>query len=561
MARRGYAASDISVDRYEDRREYDRRPNGRSRVIDDRYYENEEIYRSRDPPRRRDEVMEREEVVKIRSRSRERSPPPFLREDYGRTTAGPVVLRAREREEFDFAPRPPRRSPSPEPERVREKEEIIIRKDDRDRLPPPAPPPPPVRGREEIIIRKDERESSRRPPLREISRERDEVIIRRDDRYDRRPPREYERDREREEIIIRRDEDEREARYDRRREYDDYYLDRPKSHERERSRVGRGANESDEIIIRRDEREGRGGDREREEIIIRRNSRSPSPVASPRPPPKPPAIHAPPIVQEVITHHHHIDHGYDMAVQPVRPRPPSRAPSPPREDERIEIRRRGERNGRSYDEDIIIDRNEGPGRAVTPRPPPPPPPEPVYDPAPVRRPYYRDDRDIQEEAAYYNDRAMARAYPGEAYRGATRDWSIVDVPPGTQRVRMDGAGGGEQEITWQRYNGVRRSKFYPDGPGEEGYGSELARPLPAPAPGGQIGARYGNPPDPRDRLWTEITKDLVVKEAIQEMGYEFEETEDFYYIFKYLTYVSPPVLANNANHLSTLDITREALTT
>jgi len=160
---------------------------------------------------------------------------------------------------------------------------------------------------------------------------------------------------------------------------------------------------------------------------------------------------------------------------------------------------------------------------------------------------------VQEEAEYYNQRALDRAYVGEASHGATRDWALVDVPPGTNRVRMDGAGGGAQEITWQRYNGVRRSKFFPDG-ADEGYTGEVGRhtpaPLPAPAPlpdpryspapahNGEIGKRYGKERNPTDGLWTEVTKDLVVKEAIQEMGYEFEENDDFYYIIAYLRYVS-----------------------
>jgi len=53
-----------------------------------------------------------------------------------------------------------------------------------------------------------------------------------------------------------------------------------------------------------------------------------------------------------------------------------------------------------------------------------------------------------------------------------------------------------------------------------------------------IGPRYGRRQDPRDGLWTEVTKDLVVREAIEEMGYEYEESDDFYYIFKYMGYVS-----------------------
>lgn len=43
-------------------------------------------------------------------------------------------------------------------------------------------------------------------------------------------------------------------------------------------------------------------------------------------------------------------------------------------------------------------------------------------------------------------------------------------------------------------------------------------------------------------MWTEITKDLVLKEAVDHMGYEYEETDDFFYVMEYLKYVStlPP---------------------
>jgi hypothetical protein len=65
----------------------------------------------------------------------------------------------------------------------------------------------------------------------------------------------------------------------------------------------------------------------------------------------------------------------------------------------------------------------------------------------------------ENEVDYYARKTADRAYIGEAYNGATKKWEIVDVPPGTQRVRMDGVGGASEEITWQKYNGVRRSKF------------------------------------------------------------------------------------------------------
>ena len=214
-----------------------------------------------------------------------------------------------------------------------------------------------------------------------------------------------------------------------------------------------------------------------------------------------------------------------MALAPIQrvrtPEPPP--PPPPQEDERIEIRRRGERDGRAYDDEIIIDRESSrrppPLREEPPAPfVPSPPPQSVYGGRPYeredelafrpRRPYDpRDERNIREEAEYYNRRAAERGVVGEGYNGATRDWAIVDVPPGTRRVQMDGAGGGSQEITWQKYNSVRRSKFIADR---------------------------------TDGMWTEITKDLVVKEALRESGYDFEETEDFYYIIAYLKYVSFP---------------------
>ncbi|EXJ79690.1 hypothetical protein A1O3_07971 [Capronia epimyces CBS 606.96] len=591
MAGRRYA-DDVSIDRYDERRDYTSR-NGR-RVYEDRFVDEEVDYRRGTPVRERE--RERDITVRDDVRERPRSGLDWLQDGYGRTSAGAVVLAKREREDFEFVPRLRRRSPSPEPERKIEKEEIIVRKRDEST----SRPPPRIRerdrafDREEVIIRRDERDGDRRLPPPTRDRERDEIIFRRDER-ERLPPA-REQNTSREEIVIRRGDEGGRVRYDadydrddvvsrrgdyarsvrgdverdeviiRREEqnlsprgYDDYPLSRPKSHERARSRARRSSSASNqEIIIRQEEREGRGGTRDRQEIIIRKNSRSRSPSTSvtsaPAGPPPPQVINAPTIHQEVITHHRHIDHGFEVAI-PSRPRAISRPPSPPspppppapapraRSEERIQISRTQTRNGHTSAEDIIIDRNEGPTGSRPVAPYVPPPRDPYYDPAPPRRDYGYD-RDIQEEAEYYNSRAVERSYVGEGYRGATRDWAIVDVPPGTRRVRMDGAGGGSQEITWQRYNGVRRSKFMPDGVPDDAYPSEVGRPAPLPAPApaplpasnGEIGRRYGRERDPTDGLWTEITKDLVVKEAIQEMGYEFEETDDFYYIIAYLRY-------------------------
>lgn len=53
----------------------------------------------------------------------------------------------------------------------------------------------------------------------------------------------------------------------------------------------------------------------------------------------------------------------------------------------------------------------------------------------------------------------------------------------------------------------------------------------------EIGRRFEGEKSKKDRLWTEITKDLVSLEAIKERGYEFEETEKNYYVMEYLRYV------------------------
>jgi len=84
---------------------------------------------------------------------------------------------------------------------------------------------------------------------------------------------------------------------------------------------------------------------------------------------------------------------------------------------------------------------------------------------------------------------------------------------------MEGVGGGAQEVTWQRYNGVRRSKFIS---GDEERATDF-------------GVQSPSKPKTKD-MWTEITKDLVVKDAIDAMGYDYEETDYFFYVMEYLRY-------------------------
>jgi len=151
---------------------------------------------------------------------------------------------------------------------------------------------------------------------------------------------------------------------------------------------------------------------------------------------------------------------------------------------------------------------------------------------------------------------------GEARNGITKDWTIVDVPPGTERVRMDGAGGAAAEVTWQKYSGVRRSRFIPDRDEatvvssstslserqDSRRGSKLSVSIydkdsrdreidVEKVTDRRVSIRAPHSPAPqRSEMWTEITKDLVIREAIEEMGYEYEETEYFFYVMSYLRY-------------------------
>jgi hypothetical protein len=189
--------------------------------------------------------------------------------------------------------------------------------------------------------------------------------------------------------------------------------------------------------------------------------------------------------------------------------------------------------------------------------------------APAPRPDYAD------EAEYITSKIDSRGRMGEAWHGATKDWTIVDVPPGTERVKMDGVGGGGAEVTWQRYNGVRRAKFVPERDGtvvstsstsvseptresasdrdrlsvqiyDKHRDSSRERTVVEDVHDTRISIRDRDRDRDRGRrplkkqqdMWTEITKDLVVREALERLGYEYEETEWFFYVMEYLKYVS-----------------------
>jgi hypothetical protein len=215
------------------------------------YEERERDYYSREgPPPARAQTRERdyEEVDTYIRREREPergSRPEFLREDYGRPEPGSLVVRERDTEVFTTRPLE-RRPRSPSPVRVvRETRERIIER---------SPSPPPERVRTTRIIERERRSPS--PPERLRAR----VIETRERVRERTPSPPPVRVRE-------------------------VYRERE---------------------IREPSRE-RSQERIRVRNIERESVRAPSP--SPSPSPSPPPIRAPPIHQEIITHHRHIDHG------------------------------------------------------------------------------------------------------------------------------------------------------------------------------------------------------------------------------------------------------------
>lgn len=640
MSRREY------VDRFDEREsEFYRRPRR------ERDYEelDVDITRSRQPdegrsrvsraPRAETVVKERETVIDERRGERGPRQPDFLREDYGRTAAGPLVVTERREDVYSRAPTKRRSNETVRPkapERV-EKEEFVFREKERERGLPYARGERDFTERDEIIFRDQvrERPKSRPPRPRERSDEEIDIKIKRTEDVRLPPPRSEAPSRSEfkevdfEEIRFRRGGGERpppprtevekeeirftETRSPPPREYRgreretvtreeiDIREERsaPPPRARSISRPALIARDREEWIVRRPRKEPSPPPRdwEKEEIVIRRKERSPSPEPPPPPPvrevekeqiiirrkerslspeppreptpePPPAPIIRPPIIQEVITHHRHIDHGIERARSPTPPPPPPAA-SPPREEElEIEIRRQGTRNGKFYDEDIIFEKdvverkNRDEVREVSRR-------RSVSasarrrSPSPRRRMY---EDDVTAEADFYNRRVRDRSYAGEAWNGATRDWGLVDIPPGTERVRMDGKGGGRQEITWERYNGERRAKFYTgDRLYETPYGNGMQEVPPAPISPPSFEREGERVTETRiterritedttrgrakDKMWTEITKDLVTKEAIEESGYEYEETDEFFYVMEYLRYVSISQSAFTRSHL------------
>lgn len=159
----------------------------------------------------------------------------------------------------------------------------------------------------------------------------------------------------------------------------------------------------------------------------------------------------------------------------------------------LKILPRGERRGREYKEEIIIDREKE--RSLSPR---------------HRRPSPEPE----------NDLIITRTKSGD--HGVEREIEIrererkVDAEPSPKRDEV-----AEREVIIRERERREEIEVSPRNQDEV-----------------VVQKRYVDSRRKRDKLWTEISKDLVLREALERSGYEFDETEDFYYVFEYLRYVS-----------------------
>lgn len=137
----------------------------------------------------------------------------------------------------------------------------------------------------------------------------------------------------------------------------------------------------------------------------------------------------------------------------------------------------------------------------------------------------KDARDKQDmELDLYNHQKPEQPFADGMPKGMAGDVSIIDPAPlPVPAIR----GNANDEMGFYRDQKIR---YFPED--EDTSEDEMDD--------GKVGRRYIGMKDQKKRLWTEITKDLVVRDAIERTGYEYEETDFFYYIFSYLHYVCSP---------------------
>lgn len=160
--------------------------------------------------------------------------------------------------------------------------------------------------------------------------------------------------------------------------------------------------------------------------------------------------------------------------------------------------------------------------------PPPPPPRP-RSPSPVKdeRIEIRRRYDMYPPRKYFSTKTnFSPRYRGVSSNGRSYDDDIIFERETNGRRPLLGVHRGRTEedltVALTRTNERERER----------------EPMPLGPP-----VRYEAREPRRDRLWTEITKDLVAEEAIRERGYEYEEAETSWFVMQHLRYVRLPFYA------------------
>ncbi|KAL4980486.1 hypothetical protein BDW66DRAFT_55850 [Aspergillus desertorum] len=156
-----------------------------------------------------------------------------------------------------------------------------------------------------------------------------------------------------------------------------------------------------------------------------------------------------------------------------------------------------------------------------------------------RRVTYREREFIEER--YRQEPQPMRSSP---HSDSMDDWAIVQAPSSKSKYspeRESPAVDVREESRHTRQRDGPVINLAVDGNMESKHKGDTLR--------GKVGPRYIGVRDRRDRLWTEITKDLVVREAIERAGYEYEEFDSFYYIFSYLRPDDVSALAEDSDNI------------
>ncbi|KAJ5512305.1 hypothetical protein N7463_001857 [Penicillium fimorum] len=458
------------------------------------FEEREKRHRRRRPEKEFEEELLADERGKPGGR-RHRPEPEFEEEE--------MLIRRKEREE------PPLRRGWDSELDIRSRERRLEFEEEEEAYHRPRPrarPPPPRRVEVEEVLVRDSPPERRRGPIEFSDQEsEDDVLIRRKDKG----PQPI--DRVDEEIITR-------ERREKRRSVPSEDLERELRGLRREVREQVPLNEELSMRAQVDSKRSRDLEGDREEIGIRKTkdklpSRQPSPSLD--------SIHVPPIHQNVFTHHRHIDHGYKDTHTPHArsPEPRSRRGS----FDEIDIHRRKMRGGRVSEEKILKHRDSE--ESLAPEDSISPTSGPALDftdpwerdaiSAARRRPKPLDEselayglknapsmRDVEEDIMVESTRIVDTAPRG------TDDWSVVHAPSQEEAIEMTGAL--DVVDVKPRHAPVDEVEV------------------------GRVAQHVTDPEETRNDRWTEISKKLVVREAVERMGFEYEETRASYYIFSYL---------------------------